>query len=91
MVVRTRERWHRYFRAIVAEGVASGEFRPRTDLDNSVAAIVALQTGIGVEAVVQFAWMPDDRARALLATFVGNELRVDPSRLPAGPPRPTRT
>jgi AcrR family transcriptional regulator len=90
MVVRARERWHRYFRAIVAQGVATGEFRPRTDLDNSVAAIVALQTGIGVEAVVQFAWMPDDRARLLLATFVGNELRIDPSRLLAGRPRPTR-
>lgn len=90
MVVRARERWHRYFRAIVAEGIASGEFRPRTNLDDSVAVIVALQTGIGVEAVVQFAWMPDDRARALLASFVGNELGIEPSRLLAFPRRPTR-
>lgn len=81
MVVRARERWHRYFRAIVAEGVASGEFRPRASIDDSIAVIVALQTGIGVEAVVQFAWMPDDRARALLASFVGNELGIDPSGL----------
>jgi AcrR family transcriptional regulator len=90
MVVRARERWHRYFRAIVAEGVASGEFQPRMDLDDSVAVIVALQTGIGVEAVVQFSWMPDHRARALLADFVGNELSIDPSRLLAASPRPAR-
>jgi AcrR family transcriptional regulator len=88
MVVRARERWHRYFRSIVAEGVASGEFHPRGSLDDSVAVIVALQTGIGVEAVVQFAWMPDDRARSLLASFVGSELGIDPSRLLAAPHRP---
>jgi AcrR family transcriptional regulator len=87
MVVRARERWHRYFREIVAQGVASGEFRPRVGLDDSVAVIVALQTGIGVEAVVQFAWMPDERARALLASFVAHELDIEPSRLLV-PPAP---
>lgn len=81
MVIRARERWHRYFREIIAEGVASGEFRPRADLEDSVAIIVALQTGIGVEAIVQFDWMPEERARGLLAAFVAKELGIEATEL----------
>jgi AcrR family transcriptional regulator len=81
MVIRARERWHRYFREIIAEGVASGEFRPRARIDDCVAVIVALQTGVGVEAIVQFDWMSEKRARTLLASAVARELEIDPANL----------
>lgn len=88
MVIRARERWHRYFREIITEGVASGEFHPRADLEDSVAIIVALQTGIGVETIVQFDWMPEERARGLLAAFVAKELGINAAELAAGVPAP---
>jgi AcrR family transcriptional regulator len=81
MVVRARERWHRYFGEIIAEGVASGEFHLGADIDDVVAVIVALQTGIGVETIVQFDWMSEARARELLAAFVARELEIRPSDL----------
>ena len=81
MVVRARERWHRYFREIITEGVASGEFALRREIDDCVAVIVALQTGVGVEAIVRFEWMSEMRARTLLAGAVANELGIDPASL----------
>lgn len=81
MVIRARERWHGYFREIIAEGVASREFHPRAEIDDCVAVIVALQTGVGVEAIVQFDWMSEKRARTLLAAAVARELGIDPANL----------
>jgi AcrR family transcriptional regulator len=77
MVVRARERWHRYFKEIIEQGIASGEFQPRGDVDDIVARVVAIQTGLGVEAIVQFDWMPEERARTLLAACVSAELGIE--------------
>jgi AcrR family transcriptional regulator/transposase-like protein len=84
MVARARARWHRYFREIVDEGVANGEFAPRGSVDEIVTKIVAIQTGLGVEAMVGFDWMGDDRARALLIVYVAAELGIAPAALDAG-------
>ena len=84
MVIRARKRWHRYFREIIEAGVASAEFHPRASIDDTVAKIVAIQTGIGVESIVGFDWMSETRARDLLASSVAAELGVDPSAIAVG-------
>jgi AcrR family transcriptional regulator len=83
MVARARARWHRYFREIVDEGVTKGEFSVRGSVDEIVTKIVAIQTGLGVEAMVGFDWMGDDRARKLLNIYAAAELGIDPAALDA--------
>jgi AcrR family transcriptional regulator len=77
MVARARARWHRYFREIVDQGVTTGEFALSGSVDEIVTKIVAIQTGLGVEAMVGFDWMGDDRARQLLNIYVAGELGID--------------
>jgi AcrR family transcriptional regulator/transposase-like protein len=81
MVERAEERWHAYFRRLIAEGVTRGQFRLRRELDDTVEFLVAVSVGLTLPLTLGFPSMPTTRLRRLLLEYTTLELGLRPGLL----------
>jgi AcrR family transcriptional regulator len=75
------ERWRSFFFRVVAEGVASGEFRPVAAPEIVAERLIALIDGLGFETVIGYPWSTPERMSALVASFACEQLGLDEKRL----------
>jgi AcrR family transcriptional regulator len=71
------EQWREPFRAVIAEGVASGELRPAWPLDDVVDRVVALFDGLALQVLLDAPGTSLERIRHLLVASLAADLGVD--------------
>jgi AcrR family transcriptional regulator len=71
------EQWREPFRAVIGEGVASGEFRPAWPLEDAVDRVVALLDGLALQVLLDAPGASLERTRELLVASLAADLGVD--------------
>ena len=67
-------RWRGYFRDVVREGAAAGEFAPVADPDEVAVRLVALVDGLGFETALGYRWTSPASMHARLLAFAAEQL-----------------
>jgi AcrR family transcriptional regulator len=71
------EQWREPFRAVIQEGVASGEFRPAWSVEDAVDRVVALFDGLALQVLLEAPGASIERMRELLVVSLAADLGVD--------------
>jgi AcrR family transcriptional regulator len=72
-------------RSILAEGMKSGEFHSKVDIDTSAALLVAILDGIGIEVILNVGVRPTDELKNVLISGILSSLTLEPSDAGAKP------
>jgi AcrR family transcriptional regulator len=74
-------RWDDRLRAIIREGVETGDFNPIGSVDDAVMRIQGLIDGLAERVMLAYSDSPGDRVRRLVVESAAIELRVDRDQL----------
>jgi AcrR family transcriptional regulator len=74
-------RYREWLAGIIRSGVESGEFHPRTDVDEVADTAMALLDGAGVRVLIGDPAIDVERARKLILSRIAAELEIEPSAL----------